>query len=207
MLDNLLELFDGSSLSVWGPFGVLILCGVGLPIPEDLILIAAGMLGADRGQPVWHLIALMYAGILIGDLITYGIGRRFGRKFLGTRVGRYMLNEERLSKSEEYFKKYGTRVVFVGRFLPGLRAPIFFSAGVLRFPIARFLMMDGFAALVSAPAFVWLGHWAWSALDVESLEKNLAQGKRVFAGLIAAIGLSVCLYLWIRKRTRAKKKA
>ncbi|HRG55305.1 MAG TPA: hypothetical protein PLG56_04645 [Lacunisphaera sp.] len=50
MFETLLKYFEGSPLSLWGPFLILILCGLGLPVPEDIVLVAAGALGEIDGR-------------------------------------------------------------------------------------------------------------------------------------------------------------
>jgi membrane protein DedA with SNARE-associated domain len=183
---------------------VLVFCGLGLPVPEDIVLIASGFLGAEEGTSLFKLIAVMYVGILIGDSIIYTLGRNFGRRVLGTRMGRWVITEDRLVKAEALFERYGTGVVFVGRFLPGLRAPVFFSAGLLRFSWPRFLIMDGFAAFVSAPLFVWLGHWAWSryAEDLDLLDKTIGRTKMIMG--LSALMIAAIIFYWIRYRSRVK---
>jgi membrane protein DedA with SNARE-associated domain len=192
---------DGS-FALGIPFGTLILCGLGLPLPEDIVLFASGFAGARAGFSVAHVAAIMYFGILAGDTATYCLGRYFGRTALESRFGRFVFPTERKEKAENMFHKYGNWVIFVGRFLPGLRAPIFFTAGTMRYSIFKFLFMDGFAALVSAPLFVWFGHWAASkyASDSGELEKILGQSKMVVLGAAVAGIIVLWLFLKFRKK-------
>ena len=67
MLETLLDQFQGTPLSLWGPFAVLLLCGLGLPIPEDIVLIAAGALGVLDERSWIYVSAIMYAGVMGGD--------------------------------------------------------------------------------------------------------------------------------------------
>lgn len=189
-LDQIIEALGGAS-ALWGPFGLLLLCGVGLPVPEDIILVASGFLGADNDLPLFRVMGVMYIGILLGDSLVYSMGRFFGRRILRTKIGSYMIGPGSLVKAEAAFKKYGRGVIFVGRFLPGLRAPIFFSAGLLRFSIFRFWLMDGLAALLSAPVFVWIGHWAWEkyAEDLSALERQIGHTKVWVTAFVVVVGL------------------
>lgn len=207
MLDQILGLLSDSGLVLWGPFALLILCGLGLPLPEDIVLVSAGYLGFGAGYSLFHISSAMYVGILLGDSLVYFMGRRLGRRVLGTRFGRYVLSAPRLEKAESMFKKYGAGVVFVGRFLPGLRVPIFFSAGLLRFSVARFWLMDGFAALVSAPLFVALGMWGGSlnAEDFSHVEKVLGNTQMVILGGAAVLGVGTFLVIWKRSRSKSQQ--
>jgi membrane protein DedA with SNARE-associated domain len=203
-LDQILAV-SGASSALWYPFGLLLLCGLGLPIPEDIVLIAAGFLGAQNEVPLISIVVVMYFGILLGDTIVYCMGRFFGRNVLDTKLGSYLISAVRLQKAEQAFTKYGRWVVFVGRFLPGLRAPIFFSAGLLRFSVFGFWLMDGLAAIVSAPLFVWLGHWAWVryANDLTEFQRALGQTKLYAGGVLLVVVLTAFFY-W---KSRAKKNA
>jgi len=203
-LETVLQSLSGSS-ALWGPFGMLLLCGLGLPVPEDIVLLAAGFLGAENSIPLMKVIVVMYVGILLGDGIVYSVGRYFGRGVLQTKVGRFFIKEESLGKAESYFTKYGSGVIFVGRFLPGLRAPIFFSAGILRFRVFHFFFMDGLAALVSAPFFVWIGHWAHQkyAENLGELQGTLGRTKLIVGIVVAVVGLLAIIF-W-RRKNRPKK--
>jgi membrane protein DedA with SNARE-associated domain len=141
--------------------GVLLLCGLGLPIPEDIILVTAGMVAAEDGQSWVSATALMYAGVLIGDSFIFLLGRRWGSELLKHRWILRMLSPEKQEKVAQLFHRYGSAVFFVARFLPGLRAPVFWTAGAMRASYVRFVLFDGVAALISVPVFVWLGHFLW----------------------------------------------
>ena len=66
---------------------------------------------------------------------------------------------------EQLFAAHGQKIVMAARFLPGVRAVTYFTAGSARMPYLRFILWDGFAALVSAPVFVWLGFHFGEKLD------------------------------------------
>ena len=93
------------------------------------------------------------------------------------------------------FDRYHSMVLFVGRFLPGLRAPIFFTAGSTRVRYWKFFFFDGLAALISVPFFVWLGHWLWAKFseDLTQLEHVLARTHSYTALAAAVIFLGVVL--------------
>ena len=131
MLEHLLEYFQGTPLSLWGPFILLLLCGLGLPMPEDIVLIAAGMLGVIDGHSWIKISVFMYAGVLLGDTMIFFAGQRYGTRLLGTPWFQRIFPPAKQARVEELFAKHGTTGLFLGRFLPGLRAPIFFSAGSL----------------------------------------------------------------------------
>jgi membrane protein DedA with SNARE-associated domain len=173
VITELVEKLDGSFLALWGPFFLLLICAFGFPMPEDIILVTAGFLAAQYSYSIILVIAITYAGIVIGDSCIYFIGANLGRRFLKTKIGKIILKESTLLKVQDYFKKYGVWLIFVARFLPGMRTAVFFTSGTLHFPFYKFFLMDGLAALISAPLFVYLGEFAWRTFqeDFSRLEK------------------------------------
>lgn len=202
MFETLLKYFQDSPLSLWGPFFVLLLCGLGLPVPEDIVLVAAGALGEIDRHSWLQVSALMYAGVMAGDSIIFLAGRHLGPRLMATRWFQRYLSEAKQAKVEAQFERFGSMVLFVGRFLPGLRAPIFFTAGSLKTRYLKFLLFDGLAALVSVPFFVWLGHWLWLEFqdDIVQLDRMLARTHSYSLLVALLIGLVLGLTILIQIR-------
>jgi membrane protein DedA with SNARE-associated domain len=209
MFESLLNFFQQSHLSLWGPFFVLLLCGLGLPIPEDIVLVAAGALAANEGRSLLEITLLMYAGVLGGDCITFFAGRHVGGWVLTSKWFQRILPPTKQAKVVDFFDKHGWKGLFLGRFLPGLRAPIFFTAGSMKVPYVKFLFFDGLAALISVPVFVWLGHWLWSKFhdDLEAFHHTLSKSQGyLFWGMIVFALVCIVLFLpWRRKRKELKR--
>jgi len=147
-------------------FAILLACGLGLPIPEDITLIAAGLLAYYGIANVYVMIAVSLVGVLIGDSFVFFLGSHYGRKLTKKWIFAKILPEDRLEAVRKKIDKKGDRFLFAARFMPGLRAPIFFTAGTLHVPFRRFLLFDGLAALISVPAIVGLVHHFGDQLDV-----------------------------------------
>jgi membrane protein DedA with SNARE-associated domain len=180
--------------------GILLLCGLGLPIPEDISLISAGYL-AHLGTVELHSVFLVcFAAVLGGDAIAFTIGRLFGTKILASRFGHRYFNPRRQRRVRAYFRTYGSKVVFVARFLPGLRFSIFLSAGMLRVRAYVFIVYDSLAALLSVPLLVYS---AWYFGD--SIDQVIKWAKRSEYGIVALVGL-VALYIVIKllRKRRAR---
>ncbi|WP_438483535.1 DedA family protein [Oleiharenicola lentus] len=209
MFETLLKFFQDSPFSMWGPFFVLILCGLGLPVPEDIVLVAAGALGEIDGRSWIQVSVLMYAGVMAGDSMIFLAGRFFGRRLRKSKWFQKIFPEAKQDKVEAMFDKYHSWVLFVGRFLPGLRAPIFFTAGSAKIRFWKFFTLDGLAALVSVPVFVWLGHWLWKNFkdDIAELERTLHRTQSytlVVTGLIVVV---ILLFVLSRVRASRAKRA
>ncbi len=184
-------------------FFVLLICGFGVPIPEDVTLVAGGIISGLGYTNVHTMFAVGMAGVLIGDATMFTIGRIYGTKVMQVRfVARY-LTEERFMAVQEKFAKYGNWVLFVARFLPGLRSPIFLTAGMTRkVSFWRFLLMDGFAALISVPVWVYLGYFGANNRDWLLTWLHRGQSGILMVLAVAAVGLGV--WWWLRRRKTAK---
>jgi membrane protein DedA with SNARE-associated domain len=179
---------------------VLITCGLGVPLPEDVPLITGGWL-VGRDGSLSLMIATGLCGILIGDSIIFRAGQVFGVRLLDTRLGRHIPGE-RVQRTIHAFEKHGAKFIIAARFVPGLRAVTYFVAGLTGVPYWKFITFDGLAACVSAPAWVYLGWWARKHRMLGKVWHWSSQAQALSAGIIVAI-----LVLWVivaqfRKRAR-----
>lgn len=186
-------------------FCILVACGLGVPLPEDISLILGGFLAHKGAASLPVMMVVGFAGILVGDSIIFYAGRR-----LGTNVGRKqtgffarIITPEKRAKVEGLFSQHGQKIVCIARFMPGVRAVTYFTAGSVGMPYWRFIFWDGLAALLSAPVFVWLGYHFGSELDF--VIGKLKEGQYVVLGLMVAGGVGY--YLWRRSKKAAEAKA
>ncbi|MCS4533381.1 DedA family protein [Neisseria montereyensis] len=181
-------------------FFVLLACGLGVPIPEDVTLAAGGVISGLGYKNVHLMVLVGLLGVLVGDGMMFMAGRLYGHKILKVRFIARVMTPKRYAQVQEKFDKYGNRVLFVARFLPGLRTPIFISAGISgKVSVLRFIMMDGLAALISVPIWVYIGDYG--AENREWLMQKIHQFQY---GLFVVIGiiLLVLLFFWWKKRRR-----
>jgi membrane protein DedA with SNARE-associated domain len=174
----------------------LIVAGLGLPVPEDIMLLAAGVL-VSRGQVsyVGALIACAI-GVFIGDTFIFLIARRLGPTALERRPLNLLVTPERRERIEHMFEKYGNVIVFMGRHMAGLRAPTFAMAGMHRMPILKFWLWDGLGLCVSAPVVIGIGYWLGKNLDEAKLLLQRFESI-VLAALATAL---IAFFVWRRLR-------
>ncbi|MFC4161566.1 DedA family protein [Chitinimonas lacunae] len=179
-------------------FSVLLICGFGVPIPEDISLVAGGVI-AGLGYADVNLMCLVgLAGVLVGDGMMFMAGRLLGERVLSWRLVARLLTPERYCAVQDKFSRYGSRLMFVARFLPGLRSAIFLTAGVTRrVPFWRFLLLDGLAALISVPAWVYLGYFG--AYNRDWLMTWIGRGQTGILVLLGVLAL-VMLVTYLRRR-------
>ncbi len=207
MLERLVDMLGGHGLHVGYAFvfSVLLLCGFGLPMPEDVVLATGGVLawlasdleavsfqGMVRDRGLVTMIFVGLAGILAGDSVIFVAGRRFGHRIADIRPLRRIITPAKLEAVEKQIRRRGNLVVVFARFLPGLRAPTFFTVGHAKMPYWEFLLFDGAAALVSAPLWIGLGFWLGS--DLESLAHEVSRFSHY---ILLAVGI-VLFAIWAR---------
>src|SRR4029078_2186467 len=170
-------------------FTILLLCGFGLPIPEDISLIAAGYIAwrAKHGlaAPALNLhvaFAVFFTAVLAGDTIAFFFGRRYGRRVLASNLARRYFTPRRQLRVRAYFRKFGSKVGLVGRFTPGLRFTIFFTAGTLHVRPSVFFIYDFAAAAVSVPVLVYVAWFCGGQID-----KVITYARRTEHGILVAI--------------------
>ena len=148
-------------------FGVLLACGLGLPIPEDITLITAGYLAYLENIDVYAAIGIGLWGVLTGDFTIFMLGRVFGKHFFDLPGVRLIFNKQRVAYAQTKLKKNARQVVFVARFLAGLRAPIYLSAGTLHvITPGLFVLLDGLAAMISVPLIIYLGFYFGDEINI-----------------------------------------
>ncbi len=171
-------------------FLLFLATGFGLPLPEDIPLLVAGYMCSasiyDHPQ-IEIMIPVCLVAIVGSDLVLYLAGRKFGHKLLRKRFVGRILSRKRLLKAELEIVRHGGKFVFVARFLPGLRAPAFFASGVFKVPVARFLLYDGLAAMISVPTILMLG--AIFATELDHARQQIVKGQTWTVGIAIALVL------------------
>ena len=183
----------------WGIFLVLAASGAGLPFPEDIPLIFGGYLCARGMASLEIMIPFTFVTVLGADTLLYLIGRKYGRHVTKLPLFRRFLTPQRLAAAEMAFHTHGGKTLFTSRFVPGVRAAVFFTAGVFKIPAWKFLLFDGAAALLSVPLLVLVGYYGADHIDKV---KDAAFTTQLCIGLVI-VTLIVLLYL----RKRRNKKA
>lgn len=184
-----------------GIFLILLLCGLGLPIPEDVPILVSGYLSHLGTIRPLHALAVNLTGILLGDLIIYSFGYWMGPRALQYRLIRLVITRKRMNAVNRFFNDHGKKAIFFGRFVAGVRAPLFLAAGVARVSPRTFCLMDGTAALISVPTLFFLAFYFGENLD--ALREFLGSTKRTVV-LLVAVGAFIWLGGRLLRRWREK---
>jgi membrane protein DedA with SNARE-associated domain len=181
---------------------VFLLCGLGLPLPEEIVLLAAGYLCAKLQLTLPLMMAWCAGAILLGDLIPYLLGRVFGVRLLRLRWLRHVITKQRLASFDRWFRRRGDWVILIARFIPGIRVVAFFTGGTMKMSWRRFLLLDGLGIVLIVPLLIWLGHRSANFIDrmiatVVKVERGI-----LFGALGAAALGGLWYWLWRRRQRR-----
>jgi len=202
LLTNLLSNTQG--IFAYGTvFLILLVCGLGVPLPEDISLILGGWLAHKGAANLPIMMVVGFVGILAGDSLIFKFGRKLGSN-VGRKQGGFfarIITPEKRAKVEGLFEKHGQKIVMIARFMPGVRAVTYFTAGSVGMSYWRFIFWDGLAALLSAPVFVFLGFHFGSELDY--LIDRLKEGQAYVLAGLAVIGVG--WFLWRRRKAAAAR--
>ncbi len=190
----------GAGFSYLVVFGILLACGLGVPLPEDVSLILGGFLVYEGRAQLIPMMITGLVGILAGDSLIFLAGRRLGGNPSGF-LSKVVTPEKR-ARVEGLFHKHGEKIVMIARFMPGVRSVTYFTAGSVKMKYSHFIFFDGIAALFSAPVFVYLGFHFGD--NLHALISHIKQGQKgVFIGLGALIIVFLVYRFWRKRRDAA----
>ncbi|HTX53047.1 MAG TPA: VTT domain-containing protein [Candidatus Baltobacteraceae bacterium] len=171
----------------------------GVPIPSVPVLLAAGALAATGRMHVGLILGAAVAGALVSDTVWYGLGRRQGMGILHLLCRISLEPDACVRQTQDMFARRGTLSLLAAKFIPGLSTVATPLAGIIRMPLAQFVLFDGVGALLWAGVFVALG-----MLFGEQL-KGLAavvatMGAWLLAMVLGGLGTYLLWKLLVRQR-------
>ena len=199
----------GHLINHWGYaaiFVLVILGNMGVPLPEETVLILAGYLvwQGDLRLPVVLAIGILSA--VVGDNIGYRIGRHYGQGAI-ERYGLWVLgNSRRLKRVRGFVTRYGPTGVFVARFLPGVRFMAGPLAGATGLRPLRFLVANVLGAALYVPLSVGIGYAVGYGLGDYVARLNRVVGAVERIVLAAAILAALALMGWRAMRTARARR-
>jgi membrane protein DedA with SNARE-associated domain len=168
----------------------LLAASFGVPIPEDVPLIAAGVILSQQPEVATWLgtLSIALSGIMCGDVVLYVLGKRWGPEACQHRWVNWLITPARLEKMRAKFSRYGMWMCFFGRFFMGVRAAMCVTAGVTRLTFWRFLVADLMGAVISIPLFVWLGYWFANMIPTLEAYVHLFQWGMLALAVVIPVG-------------------
>jgi len=174
----------------WGMLPLMIIEG-------PVVTIIAAMLAALGAFNFWVVLAFSIAGDMIGDIIFYGLGYRFGMGFVRN-VGKYMgITESLVGKMEKYFIHHGGKTIFAVKATTGLCWATFTAAGIVKMDFKKFVKYSFLGGVVWSSALVAMGYF-YGYLWREIKQYISWAGWMIF---IVAIGSFIVISLYKKKQS------
>jgi undecaprenyl-diphosphatase len=139
---------------------------LGFFIPGETLVVVAGVLASLGILDLPDLIALVALGAMIGDNVSYLLGRHLGHTWLVRYGGRVGLDHDRLDRVDSFYDRHGGAAVVFGRYVGFLRALVPFVAGAAGMTYPRFLGYNAVAGITWAFAIVLLGFFVGGSWEV-----------------------------------------
>ena len=182
-----------------GIFFLMILESALIPIPSEIIMPFSGFLSSTGRLDPFLVTLSGSVGNVVGSVLTYYLGIRAGRKFI-LKYGKYILfRKEHLEITENLFKRYGDKISFAGRLLPGIRTYVSLPAGIGKTDFKKFIMYSFAGSLVWNSMLLYLGM---------NLGRNWKNIDKYSVYLDVAAVLSVAIFVvWFVYKTKRKSNA
>jgi len=171
----------------------------GLPFPEDLSLIIAGVLVASENAELWIMALTCYLGILVGDLIIYRLGWMTGPRLFRKRWVKKYMTASKLQGLRANLERKTFLTIFIARHLFYLRTITFLVCGAVRVSFVRFLVADAIAALITTPLMLGIGYLFGQHFD--HIVEIIKQVKLLL--VLAGVGVAIYLYFRFRKKVES----
>lgn len=149
---------------------------IGFFLPGDSLLFTAGILASQGYLNIWILMAVTFAGAVLGDSVGYTFGRKVGPKIF-TRENSLIFHRENLAKAKRFYEQYGPVTIVLARFMPFIRtfAPILAGVGEMHYP--TFLLYNVAGGIIWAIGIPVLGFLLGNAIpDVDRYLLPLVAG-------------------------------
>lgn len=161
----------------------------GVPVPGESLVMAAGMLSSDGQLDIFAVLFATWLGAILGDNVSYLVGRRYGRSAVirwGHKVG---LGAEKFAQVERTFRAYGFWVVLSARFIIILRQLNGFVAGTMRMSWPRFMLLNSISAML------WTGAYGLGAYAFGTALEHFLDSHSTLTILAIAISVSLVGFL------------
>jgi membrane protein DedA with SNARE-associated domain len=195
-----------SLMESMGYFGVLLLMiveNVFPPIPSEFIMPLAGFTSARGNLNFIGVVVAGTAGSVIGGLPLFYLGKYVGEERLkqwADAHGAWLtVSADDIEKVDRWFDRHGTKAVFIGRMVPGIRSLISIPAGISGMNIGTFVVYTAAGSALWAGMLAYLGR-----LLGENYEMVNTYLGPIGVGVIVALVLAFVVWVWRRKRQRAE---
>lgn len=195
-MDSIISLVENHiEYAPWIIFGLLLLAGFNVPVPEDGMLFVAATFAARNPEQLPQLFAAVYLGAYLSDLICYGLGRYLGPKLSHWRLFAKIMNQDKIDRVAGYYRDYGMLTLLFGRFVPfGVRNILFLTAGLGHMNAVKFAAADLVACTLSSVVFFSVYYRYGQKIVLIVQEVNVA---------LFVLAVSVGAYFYCKRKNAA----
>lgn len=184
-----------SQIGYVGVFVLMVLESALIPVPSEVIMPFSGFLIASGNFNLFYIVLAGTLGNLVGSVISYYIGSKIGRALV-LKYGKYIfIDENHLKLAEEWFRKFGDKIIFVSRNLPAVRTYISLPAGIAKMNILKFSLYTLVGSLPWNIALTYLG--IIMGRNWETILKYTT-----ILDVIVIIGALIFIVWWVRKKIK-----
>jgi membrane protein DedA with SNARE-associated domain len=179
-------------LSTWGYLGVCIcifIGNLGVPLPEETVLLAAGFLAGRKALELSTLYLVGIASAVTADCFGFVFSFTGGQRLLEGLVKKFHFLRQRYDRLQTFFRAHGNKAVFLARFVVGARSMTGPIAGAAGMGFWRFLVWNLLAACLWCPMLITVAYFLGDKLDWLT---RVAQS----ASCWIAVGLLVFAIIW-----------
>jgi membrane protein DedA with SNARE-associated domain len=192
----------------YGAIVVLMMFGIiGLPIPDETILIFAGYLISHQILQLHFTLLAAFLGSVIGITVSYELGKRLGLPFLHRYGKHFSLTEEKITRAQRWYNRFNKWLLVLGYFIPGVRHVSAFVAGLSGLQYKTFGIFAYFGALIWSASFIFLGIFVgekWKTV-AELVHSHLLFGFGIFTLSISVAVILHWLYSSQKKNDKSSK--
>ena len=195
MFESITDLVSGSGWTYGAIFLVAAIDAFFPLVPSETMVVAGGVLAANGDLNLALLILVAALGAVVGDNISYGIGRTAGQRLRPRLFGGR--RKRHLDRAERLLRERGGYLIVIARFIPGGRTATTFASGLLRMRWRWFLTWDLLAGIIWATYASLIGFFGGKAFEDDPL-----RGIILALGIAFGIAAGVEGYRWLRQRRR-----
>ncbi|MDR7316538.1 DedA family protein [Brevibacillus nitrificans] len=176
-------------------FGLFFLGILGMPLPEETLLVFSGFLVSTGKLDYWPTFLVCFLGSVTAMTAAYWIGRTLGYTFIERYGKRFGLGYTVYKRTEDWFNRVGKWALPVGYFIPGVRQFTAYFAGITRLPFPTFMLYTYLGGLFWSLLFVTIGWQLGERWDemFDLISRNLA---------IVCLGVLAIIAIWSYARHR-----
>ncbi|MBN1500834.1 MAG: DedA family protein [Spirochaetes bacterium] len=203
--DIILKLYEFAQYTPLIAFTLLFLAGFNLPVSEDLVIIVSASIAATITPDKTFIILLAcFSGAFISDVFVYLIGKYFAVRIVNHKYVRKIIPASKINTIAIFFKKYGSKTLFFGRFIPfGVRNAIFMTCGLVKMDLFHFTIIDLSALTLTTAILFFLGYKFGE--NYSRILNFVGHFKILVIIVIIIIIIIKLIFYFIRKKNESRK--